>query len=106
MLYISKRSARVVVVAHQAMVVVLVGRNFLNGQASFLHGRATVRKISAEFQSGLLNRGVETEGRGFGVVDPVVSPIPDGFRTEDLARPLNDPEISFGHGRASVTVVG
>src|SRR5579863_3986623 len=66
----------VVVVSHQAVVIIPIGCDVVDDKAHLLHRRAPVFEISGHFPGGFFERAIEAEGLGVRRADACIGAIP------------------------------
>ena len=96
---IGERCLGVVVVIHEAVIVLLPVRgDFFNHKARLLHRSAAVLEVAAHFIGGFFQGAIETESLRFRWADSVVCAIPFLRGVEYLLCELRNPHIVRGYG--------
>lgn len=97
-LHLGKRCLGIVVVIHQAvLVMVALGKDFVNRKTRLLHHCASVLEVSGNFFGCLLESAIETIGLLGCRTLPVICAIPFGRRIENLTSPSHNADVGRAH---------
>jgi hypothetical protein len=105
LLHIRESGLGIVVVVHQAMVIIPVRSDFINHKPRLLHCGAAMLKVAGHFIGSFFQCAVKAEGLGVCRSDSRVRTVPLLQRSGDFLRPLHNANIGRCYRRSGVRIV-